>query len=235
MCPSCIGMLSTFLQETAVCPETTYCLPFPTLWFHSTDLSFTMNRAVLQRICNVGDMICPPRYWEIEMSSKLSARHSCFWNQDWSPLRHIPEFCTLSTFPGWDQWVRRPDLTYFHTHADISNCMWYLSEKNHFWTNICNSLKLMFGKSSSDFYLTFSVPPYTDWLLCGSAVKYLPAIQEAQEMWVWSLGQEDPLEKEMATHSSILAWRIPCTEETGGLWSRGCRVGHYWSSLAVVA
>ena len=35
------------------------------------------------------------------------------------------------------------------------------------------------------------------------------------------------LEERMATHSSILAWRIPCTEETGGLWSRGCRVGHY--------
>ena len=38
-----------------------------------------------------------------------------------------------------------------------------------------------------------------------------------QEMWVPSLGQEDPLEKEMATHSSILAWRIPWTEEPGGL------------------
>ena len=42
-----------------------------------------------------------------------------------------------------------------------------------------------------------------------------------QEMWVISLGQEDPLEKEMATHSSILAWRIPGTEEPGGLLSRG--------------
>ena len=36
-------------------------------------------------------------------------------------------------------------------------------------------------------------------------------------MWVWSLGQDDPLEKGMATHSSILAWRIPWTEEPGGL------------------
>ena len=40
-----------------------------------------------------------------------------------------------------------------------------------------------------------------------------------QETWVPSLGQEDPLEKEMATHSSIFAWRIPWTEEPGGLWS----------------
>ena len=42
-----------------------------------------------------------------------------------------------------------------------------------------------------------------------------------QETRVQSLGQEDPLEKEMATHSSILAWRIPWTEEPGGLWSMG--------------
>ena len=48
----------------------------------------------------------------------------------------------------------------------------------------------------------------------AQTVKNLPAIQE---LWVWSLGQEDPLEKGMATHSSILAWRIPWTEEPGGL------------------
>ena len=42
-----------------------------------------------------------------------------------------------------------------------------------------------------------------------------------QEMWVQSLGWEDFLEKEMATHSSILAWEIPCTEEPGGLQSTG--------------
>ena len=42
-----------------------------------------------------------------------------------------------------------------------------------------------------------------------------------QEMWVQSLGQKDPLEKEMATHSSILAWEMPWTEESGGLQSMG--------------
>ena len=61
----------------------------------------------------------------------------------------------------------------------------------------------------------------------GSVVKNLPAVQETRETWVL-LGQEDPLEEEMATHSSILAWRIPWTEEPGGLWSIGLqRVGHY--------
>ena len=49
----------------------------------------------------------------------------------------------------------------------------------------------------------------------------------AMQMWVRSLGQEDPLEKEMATHCSILAWRIPWTEEPVGLQSVGShRVGH---------
>ena len=50
-------------------------------------------------------------------------------------------------------------------------------------------------------------------------VKNLPAVQETQETWVRSLGWEDSLEEEMATHSSILAWEIPWTEEPGGLYS----------------
>ena len=48
-------------------------------------------------------------------------------------------------------------------------------------------------------------------------VKNLPARQETQNTWVHSLGQEDPLEEEMATYPSILAWEIPWTEEPGGL------------------
>ena len=55
-------------------------------------------------------------------------------------------------------------------------------------------------------------------------VKNLPALQET---WVRALGREDPLEKEIATHSSILAWEIPCKEKPGGLQSVGSqRVGH---------
>ena len=50
----------------------------------------------------------------------------------------------------------------------------------------------------------------------AQTVKSLPAVQE---IWVQSLDQKDPLEKEMATHSSILAWEIPWTEEPGGLYS----------------
>ena len=60
--------------------------------------------------------------------------------------------------------------------------------------------------------------------IVAQLVKNPPAMREA---WVRSLGQEDSLEKEMATHSSILAWKIPWTEEPGGLQSMGSqRVGH---------
>ena len=52
----------------------------------------------------------------------------------------------------------------------------------------------------------------------GSALKNLPVMQET---WVQSLGRKDPEEEGMATHSSILAWRIPCTEEPGRLQSIG--------------
>ena len=60
--------------------------------------------------------------------------------------------------------------------------------------------------------------------LVAQRIKRLPAMQETR---VRSLGWEDPLEKEMATHSSILAWKIPWTEEPGVLQSMGSqRVGH---------
>ena len=60
--------------------------------------------------------------------------------------------------------------------------------------------------------------------LVTQVVKNLPAMQET---WVRSLGWEDPLEKEMTTHSSILAWRIPWTEEPGGLQSMGSQRVRY--------
>ena len=60
--------------------------------------------------------------------------------------------------------------------------------------------------------------------LVAQRLKRLPAMRDT---WVQSLGWEDPLEKEMATHSSILAWRIPQLEELGGLQSTGSqKVGH---------
>ena len=64
--------------------------------------------------------------------------------------------------------------------------------------------------------------------LVAQTVKNLPAMQETQ---VWSLGSKDPLEREMITHSSILAWRIPWTQEPGRLQSIWLwRVGHDWAT-----
>ena len=65
------------------------------------------------------------------------------------------------------------------------------------------------------------------WCSTSLVAQRLKRLPEMQETWARSLGREDPLEKEMATHSSILAWRIPRTEEPGGLQSTGSqRVGH---------
>ena len=66
------------------------------------------------------------------------------------------------------------------------------------------------------------------WGSLGGLVKNLPA---RQETWVWSLGQEDPLKKGMAAHSSILAWRFSRTEYPGELQSMGSqRAGHGWAT-----
>ena len=68
----------------------------------------------------------------------------------------------------------------------------------------------------------------------GSAVKNTPTVRERQDMWVGSLGWEDPLEEGRATRSSILSWRIPWTEKPGKLQSiESQRVGHHWSNLAL--
>ena len=80
---------------------------------------------------------------------------------------------------------------------------------------------------------------FSCFILCcfpsSSVVKNLPSMQETQETWVWSLGEEDPLERGMATHSRILACRIPWTEEPGGLQSMGSqRVGHNWVTKHIV-
>ena len=77
------------------------------------------------------------------------------------------------------------------------------------------------------FYLSIYMQTYGTSLV-AQRLKCLPAMRET---WVQSLGQENPLEKEMATHSSILAWRIPQTEEPGGLQSMGSqRIGHDWAT-----
>ena len=72
------------------------------------------------------------------------------------------------------------------------------------------------------------VSPMAQW------VKNPPAMQETQEMWIWSLGWEDPLEEEMATHSSILAWKIPWTEEPSKLQSLRSNMTEWMSTYCML-
>ena len=74
----------------------------------------------------------------------------------------------------------------------------------------------VYTSHSEDKVSSFSVLSWAS--LVAQTVKHLPAIWEA---WIPSLGWKDPLEKEMATHSSTLAWKTPWTEEPGRLQSRG--------------
>ena len=85
---------------------------------------------------------------------------------------------------------------------------------------MCNLIYLNYESSENNY----TIITYDNALLVAQMVKNLPAVQETQ---VQSLGREDPLEKEIATHFSILTWRIPWTEEPGGLQSMvSQRVGH---------
>ena len=75
----------------------------------------------------------------------------------------------------------------------------------------------MFTNPKEIWYSTVWASPVAQW------VKNLPAMQETQETWVWFLGQEDPLEKEIGTYSSIPAWKIPWAEEPGGWYPMVCK------------
>ena len=100
-------------------------------------------------------------------------------------------------------------------------------------TTLCNysGTHCLKAKDLKSTFSNYSQLPTAS--LVAQMVKNLPAVQE---IWVWSLGREDHLVKGMATHSSILAWRLPWTEEPGRLQSMGSkeseRLRHDWSNLA---
>ena len=89
----------------------------------------------------------------------------------------------------------------------------------------------------SSVYVWINYNMYIMWIKYGLprwlSSKDLPEMQEPQKIWVQFLGREDPLKEGMATHFSILAWRIPWTEEPGGLQFTGFqRARHDWRDLA---
>ena len=117
-------------------------------------------------------------------------------------------------------------LTQFH--AGRRNSQWILAKCSslHQWMDANKRIQSFkkLGAGQCTFYqLSPSMASLVAW-----TVKCLPTMRET---WVRYLGREDPLEKEMATHSSIHTWKIPWTEEPGGLQSMGLqRVGHDWAT-----
>ena len=117
------------------------------------------------------------------------------------------------------------DLNYRSVFSHSAGCArprcglgWFLPG----WGRTCPRPSLSFWWFSGNLWWSF--PPWAS--LVAQRLKRLPRIQETR---IQSLGREDPLEKEMATYSSTLAWRIPWTEEPGGLQSVGSqRVRHDW-------
>ena len=99
----------------------------------------------------------------------------------------------------------------------------YLCQEGHHETHSQNSE----GKNELRYPTNYFSMCIYKGSLVAHMVKNLPAMQETQ---VWSLGEEDPLEKGMATHSSILAWRTPWTEEPGRLQIHGVAKSRTWVS-----
>ena len=116
---------------------------------------------------------------------------------------------------GWDGWM-----------ASRTQWTWvWVNSGSWWWTGRPGVLRFMGSQRVGHDWAT-ELNWWLTWAsLIAKSVKNLPS---GQETWVWSLGWEDPLEKEMATHSSILAWRIPWTDEPGRLHivHGVARVGH---------
>ena len=100
-------------------------------------------------------------------------------------------------------------LQYGNTQSKSAFWYFWVMSSGLKWTRITWSKLVPFQSEISNYSRASQVAQW--WRIC------LPR----QEMWVWSLGQEDPLEKELATHSNILAWEISWKDESGGLQSMG--------------
>ena len=128
---------------------------------------------------------------------------------------HTDSCCTWLLSQLWLTRVNKlyPNMLGYYWESDANNCPEKTSSLNQFYEGVCKI---------STYWVNIGPS------LVAQRLKRLPPMWET---WVRSLGWEDPLEKEMVTHSSILAWRIPWTKEPGGLQSIGSqRVGHDWAT-----
>ena len=128
----------------------------------------------------------------------------------------------------WDSLLPVDHNTLNFSHQGFAACFPSVCPKSQYSQGVFNYLFYLFYvyfySAGILFFVFFFFPLPMLYLeleltsLIAHLIKNLPAMQET---WVRSLGWEDPLEKEMATHSTILAWRVPWTEESGGLLSMG--------------
>ena len=141
-----------------------------------------------------------PKYWSFSFTINPSKEHFNFY---WGTILHGISvcFCSGIAFQGYSYSKQACTLGILWTSTGVSSGFSLPKDSSPY-----------FG---SQWNLTIYVYTFFSSLV-AQMVKNLPAMLETQ---VWSLGWEDPLEKGMTTHSSILAWRISWTEETGGLQS----------------
>ena len=163
-------------------------------------------------------------------------------SQHWTETPKPQGWVTASPQRGYVPLAKAPSLASPHcaphldTHLDMMSPSFFQcrnSANGNWLLNIIFITLVVESKAGShvmnyiSFFFFFDLYVLLDFSV-AQMVKNLPAMQEAR---IQSLGQEDPLEKGMATHSSILAWRIPWTEEPGGLQSLGSqRVRHGWAN-----
>ena len=107
-------------------------------------------------------------------------------------------------------------------YSSVSKIIYWVGQKGHsvFFTRCYEKLDKIFGQPNS---YVFSSPTHKRDYPSDSEVKTPPVLQMTQEIRIQSLGWEDPLKEEMATHSSVLAGKIPWTEKPSGLWSMGLK------------
>ena len=185
----------------------------------------------------MGRALLPPcsLAWDQWWSPSKDLRLACCASQDccsqcpWS--RDRPLLIRTSTGDSWTL-TGKYDSVSFGGHSSFllgpgAHKVLFVPFKRFFSPQSCGSSVIKsHGPSKSNSHNTHPVKHKLGFP-GGSVVKNLLAIQKPQETWVQFLDQKDTLEKEMATHSSIPAWRIPWTEEPGGLQSMGSqRVGH---------
>ena len=160
---------------------------FPHLWYGDKNSAYFIGQ-----------------WWEV--NEVIHVKFLAYWliQSKWS--------INVSLYYKHSRVLHYPTSAYFSSFFDCSFHSFQL-----FWAFICSSISFSLFCLQAMlliFFVEFSSLTFPRASLVAQLVKNLPAVQETQ---VWFLGREDPLEKEMATHSGILAWRISWTEEPGGL------------------